>query len=214
MEGKIAPQHMNTKNGEDLFKQGNKAIETYNRVERNGKTGEETIKKSLEEMTREELLERVKEITATSERYSDLYLRSQADMENLKKRHKKEKEDWMRFSTETLIKDLLPTMDNLEKAVLHSENEKACQSIKAGVELTLKGFKETLNRSGLEEVNALTQSFDPCFHEAVSEMEDEKMPAGMVLHELQKGYILQKRLIRPAKVIVSKGKSGHRPEKD
>lgn len=200
---------MNALTGEIFVRQDSKAGDKTNKEGKDGEAAKGVAKKPLEEMTKEELLERVKEITETSEKYSDLYLRSQAEIENIKKRNKKEKEEWVKFSTETLIKDLLPIMDNLEKAITHSENHKACQSIKEGVALTLKGLQETLSRSGLEEVNALSETFDPCFHEAVSEMADEKTAAGVVLHELQKGYLLHRRLIRPAKVIVSKGKPGH-----
>ena len=79
-------------------------------------------------------------------------------------------------------------------------------ALREGVELTLKGLKDTLVKSGLEQVKTEGEAFDPCFHEAVSQQEDKSVEAGMVLYELQKGYILNQRLIRPAMVVVSKGK--------
>ena len=167
------------------------------------------MEKPLDKMTKQELIERIKEVEKQTEANHDLYLRAHAEMENLKKRNKREKEDWVKYANETLIKEILPVMDNLEKAISHSENENALNELGKGVELTLKGLKDTLIKSGLEEVKALGEPFDPNFHEAVSEQEDEKAEAGIILHELQKGYLLNKRLIRPTMVVVSKGKPAH-----
>lgn len=169
--------------------------------------GEE--EKLFDKMTKQELIDKIKEIQKQSETNYDLYLRSQAEIENIKKRNKKEREDWVKYANETLIKEILPVMDNLEKAISHSDNENALNALREGVELTLKGLKDTLAKSGVEEIKAQGRLFDPNFHEAVSEQEDENVKAGMILQELQKGYMLNKRLIRPAMVVVSKGKPTH-----
>lgn len=161
--------------------------------------------KPLEKMTKAALLEKVKEAQEGSKNDYDLYVRSQAEMENVKKRNAKEKEEWVKYANETLIKDILPVMDNLENAISHSHNEDSLQALREGVELTLKGLKDSLVKSGLEEVKAEGEPFDPCFHHAVSELEDNSLKAGIILHELQKGYLLKQRLIRPAMVVVSKG---------
>ena len=79
-------------------------------------------------------------------------------------------------------------------------------ALSEGVELTLKGLMDTLKRVGVEEVKALGEPFDPNFHEAMCEQEDDCVKSGTVLQEFQKGYILNKRLVRPAMVVVSKGK--------
>jgi molecular chaperone GrpE len=96
-------------------------------------------------------------------------------------------------------------LDNLENAISHTQNESSLQALKEGVELTLKGLKDSLVKSGLDEVKAEGEPFDPCFHHAVSELEDKSVKAGTILNELQKGYLLNQRLIRPAMVVVSKG---------
>ena len=96
-------------------------------------------------------------------------------------------------------------MDNLEKAISHSQDENSLEALREGVELTLKGLIDTLAKVGLEEVEAKGESFDPNFHHAVSELEDENVEQGVVIEELQKGYRLRERLIRPALVVVSKG---------
>jgi molecular chaperone GrpE len=168
---------------------------------------EEELKKDvpLEKMTKADLLEKIKEVQKQAEENYDLYVRSQAESENMKKRFQKEKEDLARYSNESLIKQLLSVADNLEKAISHSSDEKSVGALREGIELTLKGLMDILGRAGLQTVKAEGESFDPNFHEAVAGMEDNTVKPGMVLQELQKGYMLNQRLIRPAKVIVSKG---------
>ena len=161
----------------------------------------------LADMKREELLTKVKEIQGLAEKNFDLYLRSQADMENLKRRFQKEKDELVKFSNESLIRQLLPVVDNLNKALEHSQDGNSLNALSEGVELTLKGLTDTLKRAGVEEVKALGEPFDPNFHEAMCEQEDNCVKSGTVIQELQKGYVLNKRLIRPAMVVVSKGKS-------
>jgi len=170
--------------------------------------GQEPEEKPLEKSSKAELLEKIKELQEESKKNYDLFLRSEADSENLKKRNQKEKEEWIKFANEKLIKELLPVLDNLESAISHSQNENSFQALREGVELTYKGLKDTLIKLGLEEVKTQDESFDPNYHHAVSELEDEKLEAGVICQELQKGYTFNQRLIRPAMVVVSKGKSG------
>jgi len=162
--------------------------------------------KLLEKMTEGELLQKIEEFREKAEKNYDLYLRSQADIENIIKRNKKDKEEWTKYSNETLIKDLLTVIDNLEKAISHSTNENSLQALREGVELTLKGLKNTLAKSGLEEIVSIGKPFDPNFHHAVAEQEDENAEAGLIINEFQKGYNLHQRLIRPAMVVISRGK--------
>ena len=167
---------------------------------------------ALEKLTQEELLEKARAFQKESGKNYDLYLRSQAEMENMKKRNRKEKEDYLKFANENLIKEMLPVLDNLGKALSHSDDENNVHALKEGILLTLKGLKDTLSKSGLEEVKTLGEPFDPCFHEAVSELDEPKAKPGIVLTELQKGYTLNTRLIRPAMVIVNRQKSSHEPD--
>ena len=164
----------------------------------------EEIKVSLEKMTKAQLLAKVKEIQKTADNNYDLYVRSQAEIDNLKKRFQKDKAEFCKFSNESLIKQLLSVMDNLEKAIAHSEDDSSHDALKEGVILTLKGLTDTLEKAGLESVEALGKAFDPNFHEAVSRQDDSSVKPGTVIQELQKGYLLHERLIRPAMVIVSK----------
>lgn len=158
----------------------------------------------LEKMTKGQLLNRVKEVQETADKNFDLYVRSQAEIDNLKKRFLKEKTELCKFSNESLIKKLLSVGDNLEKAISHSKDDNSLDVLREGVELTLKGLMDILEKEGLESVKALGEPFDPNFHEAVSELQDNSAKPGTVIQELQKGYTLNERLIRPAMVIVSK----------
>jgi len=188
--------------------------ESLHQDKRDGEVVSEPVDKSLDKMTKEEWVEKIRELQKESQRNYDLYLRSQAEMENMKKRNRKDKEDWLKFAGETLIKEMLPVLDNLEKALSHSNNENTVHALKEGIHLTLKGLKDSLSKSGLEEVKALGESFDPCFHEAVSEMDDPKAKPGIVITELQKGYVLNSRLIRPAMVVVNRKKAAQQADQD
>ena len=164
--------------------------------------------KPLEKSSKAELIEKIRALQEDSKKNYDLFLRSEADSENMKKRNKREKEEWIKYANEKLIKDILPVLDNLENAISHSKNKNSFQALREGVELTHKGLKDSLIKSGLEEVKTQDESFDPCYHHAVFEQEDEKIEAGLICQELQKGYTFNQRLIRPAMVVVSKGKTG------
>lgn len=188
-----------------------KKIEEDSQEELNDKSSEkdtegdpEELEIPLEKMTKGQLLNKVKDVQETAAQNFDLYVRSQAEIDNLKKRFQKEKTELYKFSNESLIKKLLSVGDNLEKAISHSKENNSLDVLREGVELTLKGLMDTLEKEGLESVKALGEPFDPNFHEAVSELQDNSVKPGTVIQELQKGYTLNERLIRPAMVIVSK----------
>ena len=167
---------------------------------------EETSKDiPLEEMSPDELIKKIEEVKEESKENYDKFLRSQAEMDNIIKRNRKEKEDLRKYSNESLIKDLLQVIDNLENALNHSGNDNSLNALIEGVELTLKGLKDTLAKSGLEEVKTFGEDFDPCFHHAVQQEASDSVEKGKVLKEFQKGYVLNERLIRPAMVVISKG---------
>jgi len=158
----------------------------------------------LTKMTKAKLIEKVEKVQEASDKNLDLYIRSQAEIDNLKKRYQKERQGLFKFANESLIKQLLPIVDNLEKAFIHSQDEDSIEAIREGVDLTLKGLMDILQKAGVETVEAVGEQFDPNFHEAVSEMADDGIKPGTVIKDLQKGYILNQRLIRPSMVIVSK----------
>jgi len=150
---------------------------------------------------REELLECKKEV----ENYKDKYLRALAELDNYRKRARKEKEEIIERANERLMLELIPILDNFERGIEAAKNSKEFDSFYKGIELIYKGFKEVVEREGLQSFTAIGDKFDPSKHEAVSMVETEEHSPDTVLDEICKGYMLNGKLIRPAKVIVSKG---------
>jgi molecular chaperone GrpE len=131
-------------------------------------------------------------------------LYQQADFENFKKLKVKEKADLLRYGNETLVKELLPVIDNLERAIEHATNTEGSKTIVEGVELTLSGFLKALEKFGVARVEALQTTFDPNLHEAVLAEETNDAEPGTVVKEFQKGYVMDGRLLRPSMVSVAK----------
>ncbi len=134
-------------------------------------------------------------------------LRERADAENLKKRAAREQSEAVRFGTERLVRDLLPVVDNLERAVQAAQGGGNGKPLVEGVELVLKALLEVLARHGVTRVEAEGARFDPAHHEAVAHVESAEHEPNAVIQEHQSGYRLNERLLRPALVTVSKGRS-------
>jgi molecular chaperone GrpE len=138
----------------------------------------------------------------------DRLLRIAADFDNYKKTAQREQLNSIKFANEGLLTNLLPIIDNLEQAVLASKSSEK-NDVVLGIELVLKQFNELLEKSGVEVFSAMGKMFDPSRHEALGQKEDDSVPEGQVILEYQKGYLLNQRLLRPARVIVAKGISGN-----
>ena len=132
-------------------------------------------------------------------------LRLTAESDNYRKRVAREKDEAKQFANQSLIEGLLPVLDNFEMALDAAQD--ADPAVRDGVEMILGQLKVVLTESGVEEVDALGQSFDPELHEAVSQQETTDAEEGTVVQQLRKGYRLHERLVRPASVIVAKGSS-------
>jgi molecular chaperone GrpE len=138
----------------------------------------------------------------------DRYVRQLAELDNFRKRTKREKDDAIRFANEALIRDLLPVVDNLERAVAHSKGGGNGRPLVEGVEMVLKGLLDALTKHGLIQVSAVGEPFDPAKHEAMAQLTSESYAPNTVVEEHHKGYLLGDRLLRPALVTVAKtGKS-------
>ena len=136
----------------------------------------------------------------------DRFLRVTAEFENYKKRAEREMNDFRKFANGSLVKEILPVVDNLERALEAEcdQNEDAVKGLREGIEMTLKGLLDALEKFGVVAMDTLKKPFDPNFHQAVSQEETDRQPDNTVSREFQKGYILNERLLRPAMVVVSK----------
>jgi molecular chaperone GrpE len=144
---------------------------------------------------------------AEGARLKDQLLRTLADFDNFRKRTRRDLVDAERRAREELLKDLLPVFDNLERAAQHAESATEVQALADGIGMVMRQFADTLGKVGVERIAALGQPFDPSVHEAVQSLETQEHPPGAVAAELQAGYRLGDRVIRPAMVVVAKAKS-------
>lgn len=135
----------------------------------------------------------------------DLYLRERADLENARKRHQREKEDAIRFANDRLLKEMVPVLDNLERAIEHAAQEETDnQGLLEGVNMTINQFRKALEDFGVKAINAIGTDFDPNLHQAMGHLESADQPPNTVVTEFQKGYMLHDRLLRPSLVMVAK----------
>ena len=145
-----------------------------------------------------------------AEKYRDMALRAEAEMQNLRRRSERDVQNAHKFGAERLIQNLLPVVDSLEKAVEASQQAETAEDDPQleGLKLCLKLFTDVLTKEGIEVVDPLGQPFDPNVHEALSMIENPDMEPNSVMAVIQKGYRLHERLVRPAIVMVSKAPAG------
>ena len=134
----------------------------------------------------------------------DLFLRERAELENFKRRMQREKSEALRFANEPLVRDLLPVVDNLERATAHAQGSGNEQPLLEGVTLVLRSFLDVLEKHGVIRMTAKGEPFDPSKHDAVAQVESSEVAANMVVDEHASGYSLHDRLLRAAMVSVSK----------
>jgi molecular chaperone GrpE len=151
----------------------------------------------------------VESLTAELEKMRDLALRSQADAQNTKRRAEQDVERARKYALERFASELLPVVDNLERALESaSGDDEALRPIAEGVELTLKSFFDALRKFNIEPVDPAGEPFDPNMHQAMSMVENPDVEPNSVIAVMQKGYTLNGRLVRPAMVMVSKPAAG------
>jgi len=148
--------------------------------------------------------EKGRETMARLQEVHERMLRAVADLENYRKRAQKEKEQMQKFGAEKILADFLPVMDNLDRALDHSNGSADFISLMQGVSMTRKLFEDTLAKYGVQPIPAVGQPFDPQVHEAMQHVESSELPSNQVVAELVPGYTLNGRLLRPALVVVAK----------
>jgi molecular chaperone GrpE len=165
--------------------------------------GKETKQPAEQEPKEQRLLKELEEQRKTAEEYYQRYLRSQADFDNYRKRTLKEKEELVQYASMKLVGELLPVLDNFERAIASSKENKDFDALAKGVDMIFRQFEQVLAREGLKPIEAVGRPFDPEFHQAIMQVESEDHEEGTVVEEVQKGYMLKDKVLRPAMVKVS-----------
>lgn len=187
---------MNSENKEDIL---------------NEETEEEVVEETVEETVEDEVEETVEDINEESEvdllrkeveKLKNDYARAYADTENLKKRLMNEAEQTRKYRIQSFAKEIVPVIDNLERALKVETNE-ANQGLLKGVQMVYDQLINALKQEGVEEVDCLNKPFDPNFAQAIMMEKVEGVESGTVIEVLQKGYVLKDRILRPAMVKVS-----------
>jgi len=164
-------------------------------------------KDQSDETKEQELINKLeKDIVHLQQEKDEIYekmIRLQAEYDNFKKRTQKEKQSERKYKAQEVVNELLPAIDNFERA-LQVEVTGETASFLEGMEMVYRQFKDALTNQGVEEIETVGTEFDPNIHHAVMQVEDEEKDSNIIVEELQKGYMLKDRVIRPAMVKVNK----------
>lgn len=153
-------------------------------------------------------------VTEERDKLRDQLMRTAADFENFRKRTQRDLQDARTRGKEEALRELLPVVDNLERALAASQEADNVDSIREGVQMVLRLFEDASGRIGLERVKAVGERFDPARHEAIQQMETDEHPPGSVINEVVPGYLLDGRLIRAAMVTVARPAKKPRDEQE
>ena len=192
--------------GTDLLELGkeNNRLDDVKGVDRPPREPDNLSEETIQD-TEKELQVRLERTEIQAKENYDRFLRVSADFENYKKRMNRESESFKKYANESLIRELLPVVDNLERAFdSASLNQEASQSLVKGVHLTISEIQNIFKRFSVKPISSVNKPFDPAFHQAVIQEETDAVDENMVIKELQKGYLIHDRLLRPAMVVVSK----------
>jgi molecular chaperone GrpE len=147
---------------------------------------------------------RLKEKEKEAAENYDRYVRTLAEMENIKKRALREKTDAVKYGNEKLLRDILPIVDSLDRALKHADNSEDFEAFKKGLKMVQEQLSGCLEKHGVETIECVDKAFDPNFHEALFQVASDNHEDNQVVDELEKGYLLNGRLLRPSKVSVCK----------
>ncbi|WP_087971723.1 nucleotide exchange factor GrpE [Oceanobacillus rekensis] len=162
-----------------------------------------TNNETTEDVQNDTIETEIKKLTEEKDEVYNRLLRLQAEYDNFKKRSQKEKEADRKYKSQDLINELLPALDNFERA-LQVEVTETNSSLIDGITMVYRQLQDALKSQGVEVIDSEGQSFDPNLHHAVMQMEDDEKEPNTVVEELQKGYMLKDRVVRPAMVKVNK----------
>lgn len=140
---------------------------------------------------------------AQAEEHQNRMLRAMADMDNLRRRVRKEQEDLAKYASQKVVEELLPVLDNFERALAADKEAMTLESLLTGVNMVYRQMVQVFEKEGLVAIQAAGQSFDPHIHQAVIQTQEPGFDSGVVVEELQKGYMFKDRVVRPAMVKVN-----------
>ncbi|MGV2913364.1 nucleotide exchange factor GrpE, partial [Bacillus safensis] len=167
---------------------------------------EEAVQADSEEVTHDEqsaFQEKIDELQQLLDEKENKILRVQADFENYKRRARTEVETVQKYRSQHVVSDLLPALDNFERALGIDPDNEQTKSLLEGMQMVYRQLVEALKNEGVEPIEAVGKEFDPNLHQAVMQVEDENYDSNIVVEELQKGYKLKDRVIRPSMVKVN-----------
>lgn len=163
------------------------------------------VEETAEEISEPEVVEidEVAQLKAQLQESENKYLRMLADYDNFKRRAALDKEALQKYKSQSVLTNLIPVMDNFARALTVEAKTDEARTMMEGMDMIYRSLSEALKTEGLTEIEAVDQEFDPNYHQAIMTDKDEDKPSGVVLEELQKGYILKDRVLRPSMVKVN-----------
>lgn len=192
-----------TKKEEQYAGEAEDTVETQIKNDTDPTTSEQDAENGNEPEVLDKHEEEVKELEEEIAKLNNQFIRVQADYDNFRKRTKAEKEAAAKYRSQSLAEQLLPVLDNFERALEVETSTDESKSILKGVEMVYRQLVDALQQEGIEEIEAMGAPFDPHYHQAVMQEKSEEHDSGIVIDVLQKGYNLKERVIRPAMVKVS-----------
>lgn len=160
--------------------------------------------KAWGKLSKEELMSKLQETEKTAAENFDKYVRIAAEFENYRKRAVREKADAIKYGNESLLRDILPLVDNVDRALEHAGTSDDFEAFKKGLKMLHEQLLCCLKKHGVETIDTAGKDFDPNVHEAMLQVVSDEQEAGKVANEFERGYLLNGRLLRPAKVCVCK----------
>ncbi|MCF6514957.1 nucleotide exchange factor GrpE [Lactobacillus sp. S2-2] len=167
-------------------------------------TNSDEINSSEEDTSKDDTSSEIDDLKDQLDKAEDKYLRSEAEINNIQNRNKKERAELLKYGGQKLAKDIVPIVDDLERALAVEVSDENGKQLKSGIELVFKHLEKALSENEVKEIDAKGNEFNPNLHQAVQTVAvDDDHPANTVVDVLQKGYMISDRVLRPAMVIVA-----------
>ncbi|UXV36393.1 nucleotide exchange factor GrpE [Staphylococcus simulans] len=187
-------------NNEEVAENENATVNSNTEEDTQSTENTENVQNGSEENQEENEIQQLKDELKEQE---EKYLRLYAEFENYKRRIQKENQTLKTYQAQSVLTDILPTIDNIERALQIEGEDESFKSLQKGVQMVYESLLRALEENGLEKIEALGQQFDPNFHQAVMQDSDDSYESGEVTQELQTGYKLKERVLRPSMVKVN-----------